>query len=72
MNKIIVMVMAHSILKPCLKCDMKAHLKMNEVKHTVTLRRPHDSQLHIRNSIAKRKIIRAGRRMARRARNGLT
>lgn len=33
-----------------------------EIKHTVTLRRPHPIQLRIRDSTAKRKIIRAGRR----------
>ena len=33
-----------------------------EVKHRVILRRPHDIQLLIKNSPAKRKIVRAGRR----------
>jgi hypothetical protein len=33
-----------------------------EIRHKVVLRRLHDVQLHIRNSPAKRKIVRAGRR----------
>ena len=35
---------------------------MTEIKHAVTLRRPHPMQERIKNSPAKRKIIRAGRR----------
>ena len=35
---------------------------MTEIKCAVTLRRPHPVQLQIRNSPAKRKIVRAGRR----------
>ena len=35
---------------------------MTEIKHAVTLRRPHPTQALIKNSPAKRKIIRAGRR----------
>jgi len=35
---------------------------MTEIKHRVTLRRPHPTQLLIKNSTAKRKILRAGRR----------
>lgn len=35
---------------------------MNEAKYTVTLRRPHHTQQQIKDSSAKRKIIRAGRR----------